>query len=117
MRVSGRGRLRRANPLFHSALTAGTWYPPDQIADICESGQNLVVIDEAYADFSGADCVELVSRYANVCIVRSLSKAYGLAGLRIGYSLCSGELTAALLKVKDSYNVGRPSQIAALAAQ
>ncbi len=95
---------------------AGTWYPPDQIADICESGQNLVVVDEAYADYSGADCVELVSRYANICIVRSLSKAYGLAGVRIGYSLSSGELSAALRKVKDSYNVGRPSQIAALAA-
>ena len=66
---------------------AGTWYPPDEIAEICESEQNLVVVDEAYADFSGEDCSQLVKRYSNVCVVRSLSKAYGLAGLRVGYML------------------------------
>ncbi len=95
---------------------AGTWYPPEQIAEICESGQNLVVVDEAYADFSGEDCSRLVQQYSNVCVVRSLSKAYGLAGLRVGYMLGSIELATNVVKVKDSYNVSSAAQIAAVAA-
>ena len=95
---------------------AGTSYPPDQIAEICESGQNLVVIDEAYADFSGEGCHRLVEQYPNLCVVRSLSKAYGLAGLRVGYMLGSSELAASVMKVKDSYNVSSAAQIAAVAA-
>ncbi len=95
---------------------AGTSYPSDQIAEICESGQNLVVIDEAYADFSGEGCHRLVEQYPNLCVVRSLSKAYGLAGLRVGYMLGSSELAASVMKVKDSYNVSSAAQIAAVAA-
>ena len=95
---------------------AGTSYPPDQIAEICESGQNLVVIDEAYADFSGEGCHRLVEQFPNLCVVRSLSKAYGLAGLRVGYMLGSSELAASVMKVKDSYNVSSAAQIAAVAA-
>ena len=79
-------------------------------------GQNLVVIDEAYADFSGEDCSRLVGQYPNICVVRSLSKAYGLAGLRVGYMLGSKELAASVMKVKDSYNVSSAAQIAAVAA-
>ncbi|MCY4109970.1 MAG: histidinol-phosphate transaminase [Chloroflexi bacterium] len=95
---------------------AGTWYPVEQIAEICESGQNLVVLDEAYADFSGEGCSQLVGKYPNVCVARSLSKAYGLAGLRVGYMFASKELAANVMKVKDSYNVSSATQIAAVAA-
>lgn len=95
---------------------AGTWYPPEQVAQICESGQNLVVIDEAYADFAESDCAKLLERFDNVCSVRSLSKSYGLAGLRVGYLAGPPALAAALMKIKDSYNVSRAAQVAALAA-
>ncbi|MDP6508580.1 MAG: histidinol-phosphate transaminase [Chloroflexota bacterium] len=95
---------------------AGTHYPPAQIAELAAAGPNLVAVDEAYAEFAESDCLELLSEFANLCIIRTFSKAYGLAGLRVGYLLGPPDLVAALLKIKDSYNVNRVAQVAALAA-
>ncbi len=95
---------------------AGTAYPPEQAAELAAAGANLVAVDEAYAEFAENDCLELLDRFENVCIIRTFSKAYGLAGLRIGYLLGPPNLVAALLKIKDSYNVNRAGQIAAEAA-
>ena len=95
---------------------AGTLYPPDQVAELCRSGQNLVVVDEAYVEFAETNCAGLLEDFPNVCLVRSLSKAYGLAGLRVGYMVGPPDLAEAVLKVKDSYNVNRAAQAAAIAA-
>ncbi|MFA6170083.1 MAG: histidinol-phosphate transaminase [Candidatus Margulisiibacteriota bacterium] len=80
----------------------------------------LVVIDEAYAEFSTAPdfpkSVELLKRFANVIVLRTFSKYYGLAGLRVGYGLARPELTAPLFKTKLPFNVNRPAQAAAEAA-
>lgn len=78
--------------------------------------RGLLVIDEAYAPFARENAASLVGRYPNVVVVRTLSKAYALAGIRVGYSLAHPAVTDVLDRVRDSYNVSRLSQSAAIAA-
>jgi histidinol-phosphate aminotransferase len=78
--------------------------------------RGLLVVDEAYAPFAKENAVELLARYPRLVVVRTLSKAYALAGIRVGYSLAHPDVTAVLDRVRDSYNVSRLSQVAALAA-
>jgi histidinol-phosphate aminotransferase len=65
----------------------------------------VLVIDEAYTDFADEDALGLVSRYPNVIVLRTLSKGYSLAGLRVGFGVARPELLEGLIKIKDSYNV------------
>lgn len=77
----------------------------------------LLLIDEAYVDFAPADATPLVrDGMDNVILLRSLSKGYGLAGLRFGYGIAHAEVIAALDKARDSYNTDALSQAAAVAA-
>ena len=66
----------------------------------------LVVIDEAYVDFAEGDALGLAARYSNVIILRTLSKGYSLAGLRLGFAVLNDRLRSGLLKTKSIYNVG-----------
>ena len=70
----------------------------------------VFVIDEAYFEFSGVTLVDLVQTHQNVIVLRTLSKAYSLAGLRLGYAICGPSLTAVLHKVSLPYNVSSVSQ-------
>ncbi len=65
---------------------------------------SVVVIDEAYIDFGGESALPLVRRYPQLLVVHTLSKAYSLAGLRVGYAIGQVELIQALNRVKDSFN-------------
>ncbi len=94
----------------------GRGYPRDVIASFCRRFPGIVVIDEAYADFADEDCLELALRLPNVLAVRTLSKAYALAAIRFGYAVGPADLIAALMTIKDSYNVNALTQGAALAA-
>jgi histidinol-phosphate aminotransferase len=76
----------------------------------------LVVVDEAYADFSEDTALPLVSRLDNLIVLRSFSKSFSLAGLRIGLAIGPAALIAVLARIKDSYNVNRVSLAAAAAA-
>ncbi|MES1167000.1 MAG: aminotransferase class I/II-fold pyridoxal phosphate-dependent enzyme, partial [Pseudomonadota bacterium] len=76
----------------------------------------LLVVDEAYAPFARENAVPLLARYPNLVVVRTLSKAYALAGIRVGYALAHPDIIGLLDRVRDSYNVNRLSQVAALAA-
>lgn len=76
----------------------------------------VVVIDEAYVDFAERSAVGLVGALPNVVVLRTLSKSYSLAGLRLGLAMTSVELARELHKVRDSYNVSRIAQAGALAA-
>ncbi len=78
--------------------------------------QGLLVVDEAYAPFAQEDAVALLARYPRLVVVRTLSKAYALAGMRVGYALAHPEVIDLLDRVRDSYNVNRLSQVAAIAA-
>jgi histidinol-phosphate aminotransferase len=78
--------------------------------------RGLFVVDEAYAAFAREDAVPLLARHRNLVVVRTLSKAYALAGIRVGYALADAVVVDVLDRVRDSYNVSRLSQVAALAA-
>lgn len=64
----------------------------------------VVVVDEAYVDFGAQTAAALIDRHPNLLVVRTLSKARALAGLRVGYALGHVDLIEALVRVKDSFN-------------
>jgi len=90
-----------ANPNSPSGTVAGA----DELSRLAEGLTGVLVIDEAYVDFADTDALELVRRYENVIILRTLSKGYSLAGLRIGFGIAQPPLLAGLLKTKAIYNV------------
>ncbi len=94
-------------------------YNLDIIKTLIEAAPNaLVVIDEAYADFDRNEhsAIELVKDYDNLIVVRTFSKSYSLAGLRVGIGIAKKEILADLHKVRDYYNLGLIPQAAATAA-
>lgn len=74
----------------------------------------LVVLDEAYAEFSGRSCVEWVPRNDNLIVLRTFSKWAGLAGLRVGYGVFPPPLMPHLWKIKQPYNINVAAQAAAI---
>jgi histidinol-phosphate aminotransferase len=88
--------------------------PAIEAAVAASSG--VVVIDEAYVDFAPRSCLELLPRHENVLLLRTFSKGYGLAGMRIAFALGPRGVIEALDSVKDSYNVDRLAIVAAAAA-
>lgn len=65
----------------------------------------VLVVDEAYVDFADETALPLVHEFENVIVIRTLSKGYSLAGLRLGFGIANSRLLSGLFKVKDSYNV------------
>ena len=94
----------------------GTWSAEAEVDDIVTRARGVVVLDEAYVDFAPASCIGLLEKHQNLLILRTLSKSYALAGMRIGFALGSPDLIAALDAVKDSYNMDRLAIVAATAA-
>jgi len=82
----------------------------------CRRFPGVVVIDEAYADFAPDHCMDLVGQVDNLIVMRTFSKSYGLAGLRVGYAVGAPKLIEAMYKIKDSYNLNLLTQLAAEAA-
>src|SRR5437899_9288449 len=78
--------------------------------------RGVVVLDEAYVDFAPESQLDLVGSHPNLLILRTMSKSYALAGMRIGFALGNAQLIAALDAVKDSYNLNRLAIVAAVAA-
>jgi histidinol-phosphate aminotransferase len=77
---------------------------------------NLLAIDEAYVDFAESNALDLVRRHRNIVVLRSLSKSFSLAGMRLGLCFANPSIIETLLKVKDSYNVSRVALAAGAAA-
>jgi histidinol-phosphate aminotransferase len=86
------------------------------IEQLADSGDGLVVVDEAYHEFAGVSAVPLLSRHKNLVVLRTFSKAMGMAGLRLGYLLAAPELVREINKGRLPYNVNFFTQAAALAA-
>jgi histidinol-phosphate aminotransferase len=81
----------------------GTWIGRDEVRQVLESSNGVVVLDEAYVDFAPESRLDLLREgYPNLLLLRSMSKSYALAGLRIGFVLGHPDLIAALDAVKDS---------------
>ena len=96
----------------------GTFAEPEEIAAFAKRFPGVVIVDEAYADFARANCMKLATAKANrnLIVMRTFSKSYSLAGLRVGYCVGPKDLIDAMYKVKDSYNVDAVAQAVALAA-
>jgi histidinol-phosphate aminotransferase len=94
----------------------GVGFSRDEIAAVLERFPGLLVVDEAYAPFASEDAAPLLTKYPNLLIARTLSKAHALAGIRVGYALGHPDVIGMLDRVRDSYNVNRLSQAAAIAA-
>jgi len=94
----------------------GGVFPLDELSKMCAEADGLVVVDEAYHEFSGQTAVPLLERHQNLIVLRTFSKALGLAGLRVGYLLASPELVREVNKARLPYNLNFFSETAALAA-
>lgn len=89
----------------------GNITPQRDILELVKLGR-VVVIDEAYYEFSGTTVAPLVTQHENLIVLRSFSKWAGLAGLRIGYGIFPTLIAEQLLKIKQPYNINLAAQIA-----
>jgi histidinol-phosphate aminotransferase len=87
-----------------------------KIEEIVEKANCIVFIDEAYGEFAGYTLAPLVSKYDNLIVSKTLSKAWGLAGLRVGYAVAGKEIIENIRKIKAPYNVGAIPNYLALKA-
>lgn len=100
----------------------GTWNPPDSILTFLRTvpDQVLVVLDEAYFEYldpvQRGTAVAWIRDYPNLVVTRTFSKAYGLAGMRVGYGVASAEVADLLNRVRQPFNVSNVAQVGAIAA-
>ncbi|MCK9512973.1 MAG: histidinol-phosphate transaminase [Pigmentiphaga sp.] len=104
----------------------GTFLPGEQIAAFVEAVRRdhgsrvIVVLDEAYNEYLAPelrfDSVALVRRHPNLIVARTFSKAYALAGLRVGFAIAQPAVSDYLNRVRETFNVSAPAQAAAIAA-
>ncbi len=101
--------------LVNPSNPSGAWWPPDKVASEAPSS-GVFVVDEAYADFAPTSLSALTVSRPNWIVVRTFSKAYGLAGVRLGYAIGNEELIARLSLAQDPYPVSTLAIAAGLAA-
>ena len=102
--------------LCHPNAPSGVLTPTQQVEELAQRVPGILVIDEAYIDFADETALPLLRKYPHLVILRTFSKSFSLAGMRIGLAFGHPELLGELMKVKDSYNVSRLSIVAAVAA-
>lgn len=96
----------------------GTRFPTGELERLAAALDGVLVVDEAYLEYAGLkhSFLPRVDAFDNVVVLRTFSKAYGLAGLRVGYLAANAELAAALNKAKAPFNVGVLPEAVAIAA-
>jgi len=94
----------------------GTAFSRKAVEQIVNRAPGLVIIDQAYFEFGGDDFTDLASSGRPVLVTRTMSKAFGLAGLRVGYGIGSPELITEVLKARGPYKVGSLAERASIAA-
>ncbi|HSM03265.1 MAG TPA: histidinol-phosphate transaminase [Longimicrobiales bacterium] len=95
-------------------LAPGAWM--DRLLGAVQDDGPVVLVDEAYADYAGESLISEVVDHPRVLVVRTLSKAYGLAGLRVGLGFGSADLVREVEKSRGPYKVSRLAEAAAVAA-
>lgn len=85
---------------------SGHVVPLKDLRPLAKQLSGVLVIDEAYVDFTSENALSLVKEFDNVISIRTLSKGYSLAGIRLGFGIANPKLLAGLYKIKDSYNIG-----------
>ncbi len=98
----------------------GTFFSRGKIRNFIENVKDniLIIVDEAYAEYSGESLVDEIdiADFPNVLVLRTFSKVYGLAGLRVGYGIGHNELIGLMDRVREPFNVNSLSLVGALAA-
>ena len=105
----------QANVLFLCSPNNPTGNSIDDLEFYIQNFNGIVVVDEAYIEFSPEDsAVNLLSKYPNLIVLKTLSKAFGMAGLRIGVGFASAEIASLFIQLKPPYNISSESQRLAL---
>lgn len=91
----------------------GDYFDEAKILDLINNFNGIVAVDEAYFEFGGRTFADSISDYPHVIVIRTFSKIFSLAGLRVGYAIGHEDVIRQLYKVKLPYNVSLFSQIAA----
>jgi histidinol-phosphate aminotransferase len=94
----------------------GNAQPVDEVERIAGASSALIVVDEAYIEFGGESSARLLDAFPNVVMVRTFSKAFALAGARIGYCLAASEVIEDLRRVRLPYHLSALTQAAGLVA-
>ena len=98
-----------SNPCNPTSLTVSR---EEIIAIVQRLNDCLVVIDEAYMDFSKGSVMDLVEKYDNLVVLKTFSKAFGMAAIRLGFAISNLTVVNALKAVKSPYNVNTMTQVA-----
>jgi histidinol-phosphate aminotransferase len=89
----------------------GNSFELEKMEKLVQNFNGIVVIDEAYIDFASQEsCIQWINKYPNLVILQTFSKAWGLAGIRLGMAFANKEIVALLNKVKPPYNVNQLTQ-------
>lgn len=115
--VAGRALRLEARLLFLCSPNnpTGNRLSEAAVLDLCSARRGLVVVDEAYVEFSAEpSTARFIAAHPNLVVLRTLSKAWGGAGIRLGYVIANAAVVSLLLKVKAPYNVGSLAADAAL---
>jgi histidinol-phosphate aminotransferase len=94
----------------------GFGYSKSLLRKMAGAARGVFVIDEAYAEFAPENALDLIREFENVIVVRTISKSYSLAGVRLGYAIGPESLIGEMFKVKDPFNVTRLTQAVVAAA-
>jgi histidinol-phosphate aminotransferase len=94
----------------------GFGYPTALVSQMARNTEAIFVVDEAYAEFAKENALNLIHDSKNVIVVRTVSKSYSLAGVRLGYAIGQEKWIGEMFKVKDPFNVTRLTQAVAAAA-
>ena len=109
-RFMERSRHARLTWLCNPNNPTGELLPVGFIERLAEASPGVVAVDEAYFEFSAVTAAELVARFPNLVVVRTLSKAFGLAGVRVGYALAGPLIGAALRRVRPPGSISVVSE-------
>jgi histidinol-phosphate aminotransferase len=105
-----RSRHARLTWLCNPNNPTGELLPVGFIETLAEGTPGVVAVDEAYFEFSGVTGAGLIARFPNLVLIRTLSKAFGLAGVRVGYALAGPRISAALRRVRPPGSISVVSE-------
>ena len=94
----------------------GFLFDNDYIEELAQRCTGVLVVDEAYIDFTDINAMQLVKKHENIVVTRTFSKSYSLAGMRLGLAVARPEVIQALDKIRDHYHLDRLALVAATAA-
>jgi histidinol-phosphate aminotransferase len=105
-----RAREARLTWLCNPNNPTGELLPLDFVAEVAQATRGVLVVDEAYFEMSGVTALPLIESMPNVVISRTLSKAFGLAGVRVGYALAGPAISDALRRVRPPGSISVVSE-------